>query len=79
MQRSRVTNTVGIAQDPYSYEKIFKGQCNGHRFSLIHSGKWNAGTEEMDMTLDVMWEADLDLEKAKRMEEGIKKLYRKRL
>lgn len=79
MQKNRVTNTVGIAQDPYSYEKIFRGQCNGNRFSLIHRGKYNAGTEEMDITLDVMWEMDLDLARAKKMEEGIKKIYRKRL
>lgn len=79
MKKSNVQNTVRISHDPHSFEEIFKGECNGNEFILTYMGRFNAGTEEMETTVNIVWRDSDDPSNAKTLEEGIRKLFRKRL
>lgn len=79
MKKSKITNTIGISQDPYSFEKIYKGRCNGLSFNLIYMGRYNAGTESIDESIDIMWQSEVTVERSKQLEEGIRKVFRNRL
>lgn len=78
MKKNRTLNTIGITEDPVSFEEMYKGRCNNLPFKLVYSGSWNAYSEEVETSVNVMWDGD-EPQRAKQLEEGIRKVFRNRL
>lgn len=75
---SNIQHRIGIGHDPVSFEKLHKGVCNGMPFLLSHTGKYNAGTEDMDIDFSIIWEGDVPSNE-KTLRQGIIKLFKGRL
>lgn len=79
MKESKQTNKVRINYEPTSFDKVYKGECNGNEFNLTYLGRYNAATEEIETAVSIVWRAPVEPQNSKILEEGIRKLFRKRL